>query len=299
MKTFKEVANEVINRCESGLSTRRQHVWLLERLARLHPLDIATLGAPDLFAVLEQIGESTQTARRAKMLVGRTIRYAIAKGYRHAPDFAADMRGVLLRVAPTKSRAAIVDPAALGGLLRAIDTGLRPSPVRNALRLAAHVFVRPSELRSMRWEEVDFARGEWIIPAAKTKMRREHVVPLSRQASAILWNESLADFGPEGGFVFPGRGKGMCLSENMLTLGLRRLMYGPDEMSGHGFRATASTLLGEMGVERDLVELQLAHLVGSGTRRAYDRALRLEERAAMMQRWSDRLDALRADGGGL
>jgi len=293
MKSFKEVANEVINRCESGLSTRRQHVWLLERLAKLHPIDIATLGAPDLFAVLEQIGESTQTARRAKMLVGRTVRYAIAKGYRHAPDFAADMRGVLLRVAPTKSRAAIIDPAALGGLLRAIDTGLRPSPVRNALRLAAHVFVRPSELRSMRWEEVDFVKAEWVIPAAKTKMRREHVVPLSKQASGILW----LDCAPaQEGFVFPGRGKGVCLSENMLTLGLRRLMYGPDEMSGHGFRATASTLLGEMGVERELIELQLAHLVGSGTRRAYDRALRLDERRAMMQTWSDRLDSLR-DGG--
>lgn len=289
MKTFKEVANEVINRCESGLSTRRQHVWLLERLVRLHPLDIATLGAPDLFAVLEQIGESTQTARRAKMLVGRTIRYAIVRGYRTQPDFAADMRGVLLRVAPTKSRAAIVDPVALGGLLRAIEGNLRDSPVRNALRLAAHVFVRPSELRSMRWEEVDFARGEWVIPAAKTKMRREHVVPLSKQASAILWNDCAPGI---DGFVFPGRGKGVCLSENMLTLGLRRLMYGPDEMSGHGFRATASTLLGEMGVERELIELQLAHLVGSGTRRAYDRARRLPERAAMMQRYSDHLTAL-------
>ncbi len=289
MKTFKEVADELNKRCQHGVSAKRQHTWLIEKLKPIHPVSIEDIDAPALFQVLQAIGESTQTARRAKMLTGRVVRYAIVKGYRKSRDFTSDMRGVLLKADAPKARAAVTDPAAVEALLQAIERLDGSQVVRTALRVAPHVFVRPSELRMMEWTEIDFIQGIWTIPAGKTKMRREHVVPLTKVVSDILWRE--CERGPSL-YVFPGRDGLSPISENMLSLGLRRAMYGPDEMSVHGFRALASTLLRENGFDSELIELQLAHLIGSSTRRAYDRAARLEDRRAMMNWWSDYLVTL-------
>lgn len=295
MKTLKEMADYVVERGTASDKTLQQHRWIVEKLKPIGHLDIAKLGAPDLFRLLETLGESSQTARRVKMLVGRCLRLAIATGARRERDFTPDLRGVLKRATAVKPRAAILDQTALGSLLQAIDSLPLSSPISRALRLAPLVFVRPGELRSMRWEHVDLEAKTWVLPAECTKMRREHVVPLSNQAVDLLW----LDCEPaETGFVFPGRarpgGGEACISENVMTIALRRLGYERDEVSVHGFRATASTLLREEGMwDNDLIELQLAHRVGNGTRRAYDRAMRIEQRREMMQWWANYLDSLK------
>lgn len=220
------------------------------------------------------------------------FRYAIATG-RATRDISADLRGAL---APrtTKNYAAITDPAKVGELLRAID-GYDGQPTTTAaLRLAPYVFVRPGELRAAEWSEflLDGPEPEWRIPSERMKMGEAHIVPLSRQAVAIL--RELRPITGTGRFVFPAiGGGGRPLSENTLNGGLRRLGYSGDQMTAHGFRSVASTLLNERGVNPDLIELQLAHAERNRVRAAYNRALRLAERRVMMQEWSDYLDMLR------
>jgi integrase len=200
-----------------------------------------------------------------------------------------------------KHRAAITDPVALGGLMRAIDAFQGQPSTNAALKLLAYLFPRPGELRFAEWKEFDLEGAVWIIPATRAKMRREHRVPLPQQALAIL--KALQPITGGGALVLPGYGISggvgrkvaqRPISENTLNGALRRMGYAQDEMSSHGFRASASTLLNESGkFSADAIERALAHQDPDAVRRAYARGEHWPERVAMMQWWADQLDAWR------
>ena len=200
--------------------------------------------------------------------------------------------------------AAILQPAAVGALLRAIDGYSGTHVVRCAFKLAPLVFVRPGELRAAEWSEFDLEAATWVIPAARMKLGkamkadagRSHIVPLSRQALDVLHEIHTLTAG--GRYVFPGaRSDGKPMSENAITAALRRMDYTGDQMSWHGFRSIASTLLNELGYNPDAIEAQLAHTPGNKVRAAYNRAKFLPERIRMMQDWADHLDQLKAADG--
>lgn len=204
------------------------------------------------------------------------------------------MRGgdALIRPKMT-SRAAITDPKAFGALLRAIDAFDGQPSTRAALQLMALLCPRPGELRAAQWTEIDLDKAVWTIPAKRTKMRRPHRVPLSMQAVAIL--KKLRKMVGEGVLLFPSvRTAARPISDNTLNAGLRRLGYGKDDGTAHGFRATASSLLNECRKwHPDAIERQLAHIEINHVRRAYARGEYWEERVKMMQWWADYLDGLR------
>ena len=232
-----------------------------------------------------------ESARRTLQLASAVFRYAVATG-RLASDPTRDLRGAL--TAPTvKHYAAITDPKRVGEMLRAIDGYIGLGLTKLALQLAPHVFVRPSELRCAEWGEIDLEEALWTIPAAKMKMRKVHHVPLSRQAVAVL-RDVKAVTGPSG-FVFPGmRSRARPMSENTLNAALRRLGYTSEEMTSHGFRALASTLLNESGRwHPDAIERALAHSDKDKVRAAYHRGQHWKERVEMAQWWSEYLDQLR------
>ena len=253
---------------------------------------IAEIEAPELLAVLKRLEKKGlhDTAHRVRAVCGRVFRYAIATG-RASRDISGDLKGALAAKG-TQSYAAITDPARVGQLMRAIEDYDGQATTHAALKLAPYVFVRPGELRAAEWYEFDLDRSEWRIPAERMKMREAHIVPLARQALEIL--RELHNRTGEGRFVFPAIGKReRPLSENTLNAALRRLGYAKDEMTAHGFRSIASTLLNEEGWHPDLIELQLAHKERNKVRAAYNRAQRLEERRKMMQAWADYVDELR------
>lgn len=254
---------------------------------------VAELSAPELLAVLRRIEArgAIETAHRARQTCGQVLRYAIATG-RAARDPCADLRGALPPVKGTHF-AAVTDPAAVAALLRAIDAYAGAFVTRCALKLAPLVFVRPGELRKAEWSEFDLEGAQWSIPGARMKMRTAHLVPLSTQALAIL--HELHALSGRGRYVFPGaRSATRPMSDNAILAALRRMGYGKDEMSGHGFRAMARTILDEvLGVRPDFIEHQLAHEVRDPNGRAYNRTAHLAERRRMMQQWADYLDALK------
>jgi integrase len=226
-------------------------------------------------------------------LLSRVFRYAVATG-RAERDPAADLRGAIASVR-TRNFAAVIDPKSVGALLRAIENYQGQPSVIYALKLAPLVFVRPGELRGAEWSEIDLAAAEWRIPASRMKMDERHIVPLPRQAVALL--RELKTHTGNGRLLFPGlRSREREISENTLNAALRRMGYGKDDMTGHGFRTVASTLLNELGWHPDLIELQLAHKPRDRVRAAYNRAERLEERRQMMQTWADYLDRLKTGG---
>lgn len=255
---------------------------------------IAGINAPELLSVLRRIEErgAVETAHRAHQNCGQIFRYAIATG-RAERDPTPDLRGALPAVKQTH-HAAITDPKAIGELLRAIDGYQGYFVTKCALRLAPLVFVRPGELRKAEWVEIDLDKGEWNIPAARMKMREPHLVPLSTQAVEIL--QELHALTSHGRYVFPGaRTNGRPMSDNAVLAALRRMGFAKDEMSGHGFRAMARTILDEvLGVRPDFIEHQLAHAVRDPNGRAYNRTAHLIERRKMMQQWADYLDKLKA-----
>jgi len=258
---------------------------------------IAKITAPELLAILRKIEArgTYETARRLRSTCGMVLRYAIATG-RAERDPSIDLRGAL--TAPqVKHRATIVEPTAIGALLRAIDGFDGQPTTRAALRLAPLVFVRPGELRYAEWKEFDFDTAIWSISAEKMKMRRPHRVPLSRQAIAIL--KGLNEVTGELRWLFPSISSVMRpISENTVNAALRRMGYAKDEMCGHGFRSMAATRLNEMGRwNPDAIERQLAHLEGNAVRRAYTHGAEFwSERVAMMLAWGDYLDELREAG---
>jgi integrase len=252
---------------------------------------IAEIAAPVILSALRRIESrgAIETAHRALQNCSQVFRYAVATG-RAERDPCGDLRGALPPV-KQKHHATITDPKQIGELLRAIY-GYRGSFVSKcALMLAPLVFVRPVELRRAEWTEFDLEGAEWRIPAERMKMRQVHVVPLSKQAVAILRELHPLTWG--GRYVFPGaRTNGRSMSENTVNAALRRLGYTSDQMTGHGFRSMASTLLNEAGWNRDAIERQLAHAERDEVRAAYNYAEHLPERRKMMQAWADLLDNL-------
>jgi len=257
---------------------------------------IAEITAPELLTALRAVEgqDKLETARRMRSFAGRVFRYGLATA-RCKRDIAADLLGAL--TAPTVThRAAILKPAAVGALLRAIDGYTGQPSTALALRLAPHVFVRPGELRHAEWQEIDFDKAVWIIPGSKMKMGEAHQVPLSRQAVAILQEARKHPAGE--GYVFPSLSSAKRpISENTLNGALRRLGFRGDQMTAHGFRAIASTLLNEHGQwNPDAIERALAHGQDDGVRAAYNRGAYWDERVRMAQWWSDHLDMLRVGG---
>jgi integrase len=253
---------------------------------------IKEVTAPELLAVLRRIEARgfNETAHRTMQHCGCAFRYAIATG-RAERDPTRDLAGALAPTV-TKHFASLSDPVAVGQLLRAIDEYAGEFTTACALRLAPLLFVRPGELRKAEWKEIDMAKAEWRIPAARMKMRSAHIVPLSRQAIAIL--EELNPVTGKRLLVFPGAANHTRpMSENTINLALRRLGYSNKEMTAHGFRGMASTLLNEQGWNPDAIERQLAHVERNAVRAAYNHAQFLPERRKMMQAWADYLDSLK------
>jgi len=301
--TFSEIAREYcVKRKRDGArawapATSRRCEYLISLLSgsigKLPITDIEPIDVLEAVRRIERQGKH-ESSRRTMQLAGAVFRYAVATA-RVRSDPTRDLRGAL--IVPTVTHyGAIIDPERVGELLRAIE-GYEGQPItRLAMQLAPHVFVRPGELRHAEWEEFDLDGALWTIPADKTKMRKDHRVPLSRQAIAILEDVS-ALTGPKG-YVFPSiRTRTRPMSDNTINAGLRRLGYASDEMTAHGFRAMASTLLNECGKwHPDAIERALAHGDADKVRAAYHRGAHWDERVEMMQWWSDYLDQLRGGG---
>jgi integrase len=299
--TFKAVAEEWVAKIErEGRApvTLDKVRWLL---GMAHPLighlPVSRVTPQEALAVLRKV-EATgryESARRMRSVLSRVFRYAIATA-RADRDVASDLRGALTTPKVTHL-AAITSERETGALLRAIDGYTGHEVTAIALRLSPHLFVRPGELRRAEWTEIDPQSAIWSLPADKTKMRRPHRVPLSRQVLAEL--ERLYRLTGHGRYLFPSfRSPRHSMSENTINAALRRLGYSQSEMTAHGFRAMAATLLNEMGIwNPDAIERQLAHLDTSAVRRAYTRGEYWDERVRMMQHWSDYLDGLRARAG--
>jgi integrase len=298
--TFKAVADEYIEksvregRAAVTIGKARWLLSLLEPALGARPVD--AISPVELLAALKTIEAKghLETARRMRSFASRVFRYAVATA-RASTDPAMTLRGAL--VAPTVTHhSAILDARGVGALMRAID-GYNGQPMTQlALKLAPHVFVRPGELRQAEWEEIDLEAGVWKITASKMKMRQPHMVPLSRQAIAIL--QAAQALTGHNRYVFgalhPGK---RPMSENTINGALRRLGFTGDEMTAHGFRATASTLLNESGKwNPDAIERALAHKSADGVRGAYHRGAHWQERVEMAQWWSDYLDSLRKGG---
>lgn len=249
------------------------------------------ISAPELLTVLRRVESrgALETAHRVNQICGQVFRYAIATG-RAERDPAADLKGAL-PPAKEKHHPSITEPIKIGGLMRAIQDYSGSIITTTALKLSPLLFVRPGELRQAEWSEINLDNAEWRIPLEKMKKRVIHIVPLSRQAIAII-----RDIQPLTGrdkYLFPSnRTITRPMSNNTINAALRRIGYTKEEMTAHGFRSMASTILNEQGWNRDAIERQLAHGEKDGVRAAYNYAQYLPERKKMMQAWADYLDGL-------
>ncbi|MCP5279915.1 MAG: tyrosine-type recombinase/integrase [Thiobacillus sp.] len=258
---------------------------------------IAEIDAPELLATVRKIEDrgAYDLAHRVLQVCGQVFRYGVATG-RCKRDLTGDLRGAL--TPHKKQHQAAVKTEELPDLLRAIasyeETGDRQT--RLALQLLALTFTRTNELIGALWEEFDLDAAVWIVPAQRMKMKTEHVVPLARQAIDIL--KELKEIGGGSRFVFPGRNRDKPISNNTMLFALYRLGY-KGKMTGHGFRAVASTALNEMGFRHDVIERQLAHCERNEVRGAYNRAEYLPERREMMQHWANLIDEMTNSRGRL
>ncbi len=297
--TFTAVAEAYVAKNErDGLSPRttvkrRWFIRLLQKAIGNRPVSEITP-----FEVLEAVrpyeaAKNDEKAHRTLQFVGSVYRYAVANQLASS-DPTRDLRGALAKRQP-KHHAAILEPKRVGELLRAMDDyeGQGLPITRLALQLSPYLFVRPGELRGAEWSEIDLEAAVWRIPAPKMKGRQEHVVPLSRQAIALF--ETAKELTGDGRFVFPSiRTFAKPMSENTVNAALRRLGFTKDEMTAHGFRAMASTLLNESGKwSPDAIEKALAHKDKDAVRAAYHRGTHWAERVEMAQWWADYLDTLR------
>jgi len=255
---------------------------------------VNAITSPEVNAVIQRIVDrgALDIARRVLFNCGRVFKYAKSKGYTN--DDPTACLGEFLPTKKVKSHAAITDPIAVGELLRAINGYTGAFVTKCAMQLAPLLFVRPGELRMAEWSEIDLEKAEWNIPAERMKMKEPHLVPLSTQALAIL--HEIQPLTGSGKYVFSGaRSASRPMSENTVLAALRRLDYTNDQMTGHGFRAMARTILDEvLGVRPDYIEHQLAHAVRDANGRAYNRTSHLPARREMMQLWSDYLARLAA-----
>jgi integrase len=298
---FRAIAEELLekHRIEGrAQTTLDKNRWLLEvAFDAFGQRPIGQVTPVELLAALRRFEERGryESARRLRSTCGMVFKFAVATG-RATRDISVDLRGALI-TPRVKHRAAIIEPSEIGALLRAIDGFDGHPQTKAALQIAPHVFVRPSELRCAEWSEFDFESRVWAIPAERMKMKRPHRVPLSSQVIRTLGYLRRITGGAK--LVFPStRSLLRPLSENTLNAALRRLGYGPDQVTVHGFRTTASTRLNEMGRwNPDAIERQLAHQEDDDVRRAYMHGADFwTERVAMMQAWSDYLDDLRERG---
>lgn len=298
--SFAKVAEELIAKREKeGVSPRtlEKYRWLLKLLGdEFGRRPVAEIGPAELLHEIkhhERRGRY-ETAKRLRSFASRVFRYAAATA-RAERDPAQLLLGALIQPR-AKHFAAITDPVEFGALLRAIEDYAGDPAVMHALRLTPHLFQRPGELRQMEWAEVSFEKAIWTLPSEKMKMRQPHAVPLSRQALGIL--ESMQTLTGKGKYVFPSvRTRARPISENTVTAALRRMGYSGDQMTAHGFRTSASSLLNESGKwNPDAIERALAHMVAGEVRRIYNQSAYWRERVEMAQWWSDYLDELREGG---
>jgi integrase len=286
--TVKLVANR---KAEATITKAR---WFLSHLMpAIGNRPIADIEPAELLAVLKRLENKghRETARRTRAFASRVFRYGVA-----TTRCKGDPAGLLsdaLSAPIVKHHAAILDPIKLGAFLRAIE-GFTGGPiVKLAMQLSPHVFLRPGELRQAKWDEIDWDAAIWNVPAERTKLRKPHAVPLSTQAIALL--RTLEGHSAGLGHMFPGLRTHMRpMSENALNVAFRRMGWGADEVTAHGLRSTASTLLNQSGKwNPDAIERALAHGESDAVRGAYNRGHYWDERVLMMQWWSDHLDTLR------
>jgi integrase len=299
--TFEALAEEYLARKRvEGLAERtliRNSYCVRHLLPFLGKKPIASITPSELLLALQSIEkrQAFETAAKARSIAGAIFRYAIVT-QRADRDPSADLKGALI-TRPARHYAALLDPVRIGALLRDIEAYEGHLVTKTALQLLPHVFLRPGELRAAAWSEI---RGPlWELPAQKMKRPRPHIVPLSRQARALI--DSLMPLTGHGVYLFPSlQSAKRCMSENTLNAALRRLGYSKEEMTSHGFRSIASTLLHESGLfSENAIERQLAHVERNQVKRAYNRAEYLEERTRMMQWWSDRRHHLRHNAADL
>lgn len=301
LESFESVAREWFE--------RNKHTWtsnhafqILRRLELnifpwLGKSNISKITPPELLKHLRRIESrgAVETAHRVKGCCGQVFRYAVATG-RAERDITQDLRDALT---PSKIShlATILEPKQIGALLNNIDDYEGYFVTKCAMRLAPLTFVRPGELRHAEWKEIDLEKSIWKIPAEKMKARATHIVPLSKQAKQVI--EEVRGLTGTSKYVFPSpRSDNRPMSNNAVTGALRRMGYTKDEMTGHGFRSMASTLLNEQGWKWDAIERQLAHTEGNSVRAAYNYAEYLPERTKMMQAWADFLDQCKEKSNG-
>ena len=298
--TFAAIAAELVDkkrREQKAAVTVAKAEWLLGlALPALGNRAIREIAAPEILAVLRTVESrgKLETAKRLRATVGQVFRYAVATG-RANSDPTGALSGAI--AAPViKHRAAIIAPKPFGALLRAMAAYEGAPETVAALELLALTFVRPGELRSAEWSEFEFDGAIWSIPAKKMKMRRPHLVPLSPRAVEVL--RELHAITGKGQFLFPSvRSVKRCMSENTINAALRRLGFKTDEMTAHGFRSAASSILNESGLwNPDAIEQQLAHVDADSVRRAYARADFWDERVKMMNWWAEKCEELRSGG---
>ncbi len=299
--SFAAIAEELTAKRErEGVSPRtlEKHRWLLRLLGpefgRRPVTDITPAELLHELKRQERRGR-LETAKQLRAFASRVFRYAAATA-RAERDPAQMLLGALVQP-KVKHFASITDARKFGALLRAIEDYEGDPSVMHALRLTPHLFQRPGELRQMEWAEIDFGKAVWTLPADKMKMRQPHAVPLSRQAQEML--VSMRELSGNGRYVFPSvRTRARSISENTVNAALRRMGYLKDEMTAHGFRTTASSLLNESGKwNPDAIERALAHMVAGSVRRIYNQSAYWQERVQMAQWWSDYLDELRKGEG--
>jgi len=302
--TFRVLAEEWLSLKSEAMApiTHNKARWMLDfAMPKLGPMPLASIQPPDVLVVLREVEASgkSETVHRLKARISEVFRFGIASG-RTSTDPTRDLRGAIKPKRATRHFAALTEPKDVGALLRALDSYTGTPEVCTALKLAPLLFVRPGELRAAQWPQFDLDSDAptWRYYVGKTKTH--HIVPLCLQAVSLLrelyaltgQGLSLQPDAPR--YVFPGaRSRLAPMSENAVTAALRYLGYTGEQMTGHGFRAMARTMLAELGWMPDIIERQLAHKPSGPLGAAYDRASFLPERRKLMQAWADYLDTLR------
>lgn len=295
--TLKAVATEWHEKLKSKWSAnhadRKWHYLEKDVFPTFGNTPINNISPRELLTLLEKIQArgAIDVAHRIKGLCGEVFRYGIYTD-RCDRDPTQDIKGVLIPKR-NKHMATITNPKKVGELLRAIDGYDGDITTKFALELTPYVMLRPGELRSAEWSEIDLAAKQWKIPAEKMKMSRPHIIPLAKQVIEIL--KKMQPITGDGKYVFPSvRSRSRPMSENTITAALRRMGFSKDEMTAHGFRGMASTLLHENGFKSEIIEIQLAHAERNKVKAAYNHAEYLPERIEMMVWWADYLDELRS-----
>lgn len=296
--TFETVALEWLVQLEARSSSAKDRQTVRSRLIHhifpfIGHVPINEIKATDVLALVRRLeaAGTIETAHRVQQICGRVFRYGVASGVCER-DPSADIKGAIMPM-QTRHFVSITDTEQVGALMRSIDA-YPQRLVRLALQFSALVFCRPGEIRHAEWSEVK--DDEWRIPGEKMKMRRPHIVPLSTQAIEVL--RQAREMTGHGKYIFPSNRAphgDRPMSENTALVALRSMGYGKDQMTAHGFRSMASTLLNENGFNRDWIERQLAHIEGNSVRAAYNYAEYLPERRKMMQWWADYLDKLKGE----